>query len=81
MLIPDVEGSSTTVQLTFYNSSGTLLGMAASLASVIAPGTGFSAGGGTGGSVGSGPCPVTVYPLSPGAPGTASQLTLTLNGG
>ncbi len=77
MLIPDVQGSSMTFRLTFYNSSGTVLGTAASPASAIVPGTGFSAGGGTGG----GPCMVTVSPLSPGAPGTSGQLTLTLNGG
>jgi len=43
VLIPDVEGASMTFRLTFYNSSGTLLGTAASPASAIAPGGGFSA--------------------------------------
>ena len=42
-LIPDVEGSSMSFRLTFYNSSGTVLGMASSPASSITPGGGFSA--------------------------------------
>jgi parallel beta-helix repeat protein len=42
-LIPDVQGSSMTFNLTFYNSSGTDLGTATSLASAIVPGGGFSA--------------------------------------
>jgi hypothetical protein len=43
VLIPDVQGSSMTFRLTFYNSSGTDLGTVTSLASAIVPGGGFSA--------------------------------------
>lgn len=43
VLIPDVQGSSMTFRLTFYNSSGTDLGTATSLSSAIVPGGGFSA--------------------------------------
>jgi hypothetical protein len=43
VLIPDVQGSSMTFKLTFYNSSGTLLGSTSSPASTITAGGGFSA--------------------------------------
>ena len=43
VLIPDVQGSSMTFRLTFYNSGGTNLGTAVSSASTIAAGGGFSA--------------------------------------
>jgi hypothetical protein len=42
-LIPDVQGSSMTFRLTFYNSAGTDLGTATSPASAIVAGGGFSA--------------------------------------
>ena len=49
VLIPDVQGASMTFRLTFYNSSGTVLGTATSPASTIVAGVGFSpcAQGGT----------------------------------
>ena len=43
VLIPDVEGSSTTFRLTFFSSAGTNLGSIASPASAIVAGGGFSA--------------------------------------
>jgi uncharacterized protein (TIGR03437 family) len=76
MLIPDAQGTNKTLKLTFHNSAGTVLGTATSVASTVAPGSGFTEGGGGGGT-----CTVTASPTSPGVPGTAGTLTLTLNGG